>query len=101
MLEDIGILTGGKMIAEELGIKLENVTSKDLGRAKKVIIDKDNTTIVEGAGKKAAIEGVSRKSARRSRKRLPIMIKRSCKSGWPSSLAGLPSLKLALLRKSR
>jgi chaperonin GroEL len=57
MLEDIGILTGGKMIAEELGIKLENVTSKDLGRAKKVIIDKDNTTIVEGAGKKAAIEG--------------------------------------------
>jgi len=45
------------MIAEELGIKLENVTSKDLGRAKKVIIDKDNTTIVEGAGKKSAIEG--------------------------------------------
>ena len=57
MLEDIGILTDGKMIAEELGIKLENVTSKDLGRAKKVIIDKDNTTIVEGAGKKSAIEG--------------------------------------------
>ena len=57
LLEDIGILTDGKMIAEELGIKLENVTSKDLGRAKKVIIDKDNTTIVEGAGKKSAIEG--------------------------------------------
>ena len=57
MLEDIGILTDGKMIAEELGIKLENVTSNDLGRAKKVIIDKDNTTIVEGAGKKSAIEG--------------------------------------------
>jgi chaperonin GroEL len=57
MLEDIGILTDGKMIAEELGIKLENVTSKDLGRAQKVIIDKDNTTIVEGAGKKSAIEG--------------------------------------------
>ena len=57
MLEDIAILTDGKMIAEELGIKLENVTSKDLGRAKKVIIDKDNTTIVEGAGKKSAIEG--------------------------------------------
>jgi chaperonin GroEL len=57
MLEDIAILTGGKMIAEELGIKLENVTLKDLGQAKKVIVDKDNTTIVEGAGKKSAIEG--------------------------------------------
>jgi len=57
MLEDIAILTDGKMIAEELGIKLENITIKDLGRAKRVIIDKDNTTIVEGAGKKSAIEG--------------------------------------------
>jgi chaperonin GroEL len=57
MLEDIAILTDGKMIAEELGIKLENVTIKDLGRTKRVIIDKDNTTIVEGAGKKSAIEG--------------------------------------------
>src|SRR5438874_5314722 len=57
MLEDIAILTDGKMIAEELGIKLENVTLKDIGRAKRVIIDKDNTTVVEGAGKKSAIEG--------------------------------------------
>ena len=57
MLEDIAILTDGKMIAEELGIKLENVTIKDLGRAKRVIIDKDNTTVVEGAGKKSGIEG--------------------------------------------
>ncbi len=57
MLEDIAILTDGRMIAEELGIKLENVTLKDLGRAKRIIVDKDNTTIVEGAGKKAAIEG--------------------------------------------
>jgi chaperonin GroEL len=57
MLEDIAILTDGKMIAEELGIKLENVTVKDLGRAKRIIIDKDNTTVVEGAGKKSAIEG--------------------------------------------
>jgi chaperonin GroEL len=57
MLEDIAILTGGKMIAEELGLKLENVTLKDLGQAKRVIVDKDNTTIVEGAGKKSAIEG--------------------------------------------
>jgi chaperonin GroEL len=57
MLEDIAILTGGRMIAEELGLKLENVGLKDLGRCKKVVIDKDNTTIIDGAGKKADIEG--------------------------------------------
>ena len=57
MLEDIATLTGGKAITEDLGIKLENVTIEDLGKAKKVTIDKDNTTIVEGAGKPAAIEG--------------------------------------------
>ncbi|TMA27252.1 MAG: chaperonin GroEL [Deltaproteobacteria bacterium] len=56
MLEDIATLTGGRMIAEDLGIKLESVTLKDLGRAKRVVIDKDNTTIVDGAGKKADIE---------------------------------------------
>ena len=56
MLEDIATLTGGKMIAEDLGIKLENLTMEDLGQAKRVNIDKDNTTIVEGAGKKADIE---------------------------------------------
>ncbi len=56
MLEDIAILTGGKVIAEELGIKLENVTLQDLGRAKRIVIDKDNTTIIDGAGKKADIE---------------------------------------------
>jgi len=57
MLEDIAILTGGKAITEDLGIKLENVKIEDLGRAKKVRIDKDNTTIVEGAGKTADIQG--------------------------------------------
>ncbi|HXE74077.1 MAG TPA: chaperonin GroEL [Candidatus Xenobia bacterium] len=57
MLEDIAILTGGKMIAEEVGIKLENIKLEDLGFAKKVTIDKDNTTIVEGRGKQDAIEG--------------------------------------------
>jgi chaperonin GroEL len=56
MLEDISILSGGRMIAEELGLKLEQVQLKDLGRAKRVTIDKDNTTIVDGAGKKADIE---------------------------------------------
>jgi chaperonin GroEL len=57
MLEDVAILTGGRMIAEELGLKLENVTLKDLGRAKRVVIDKDNTTLIDGAGKKTDIEG--------------------------------------------
>jgi chaperonin GroEL len=57
MLEDIAILTGGKAVFEDLGIQLENVQLKDLGRAKKVKIDKDNTTIIEGAGKKADIQG--------------------------------------------
>ena len=57
MLEDIAILTGGTMVSEDLGIKLENVTVNMLGRAKKVMIDKENTTIVSGAGKKADIHG--------------------------------------------
>jgi chaperonin GroEL len=57
MLEDLAVLTGGKMIAEELGLKLEGVTLGDLGRAKRVTIDKDNTTVIDGAGKKKDIEG--------------------------------------------
>jgi chaperonin GroEL len=57
MMEDIAILTGGRMIAEDLGIKLENIKMEELGQAKRITIDKDNTTIVEGAGKKADIEG--------------------------------------------
>jgi len=57
MLEDIAILTGGKAITEDLGIKLENVKMEDLGKAKKITIDKDNTTIVEGGGKASEIEG--------------------------------------------
>jgi len=57
MLEDIAILTGGKALTEDLGIKLENVDTEDLGKAKRVKIDKENTTIVEGAGKQSAITG--------------------------------------------
>ena len=56
MLEDIAILTGGKMIAEDLGIKLESITLNDLGRAKRLTVDKDNTTIIDGAGSKKEIE---------------------------------------------
>ncbi len=57
MLEDIAVLTGGRLISEDLGIKLENIKLEDLGRAKRITIDKENTTIVEGEGKKADIQG--------------------------------------------
>ena len=57
MLEDIAILTGGKVISEEMGMKLENTAMQDLGRAKKINIDKDNTTVIDGAGKRADLEG--------------------------------------------
>ncbi len=57
MLEDIGILTGGQVISEDIGLKLENVKITDLGRAKKITVDKDNTTVVEGAGKTDGIQG--------------------------------------------
>ena len=57
ILQDIAVLTGGHVISEDIGVKLENATLKDLGQCKKVTIDKDNTTIVEGAGKRSDIEG--------------------------------------------
>jgi chaperonin GroEL len=57
MLEDIAILTGGQVVSEDLGIKLENITMNDLGTAKKITVDKDNTTIVEGGGSRSALEG--------------------------------------------
>jgi chaperonin GroEL len=57
MLQDMAILTGGQVISEELGLKLENVTLKDLGRSKRIVVDKDNTTIIDGAGQKKQIEG--------------------------------------------
>ena len=57
MLEDIAVLTGGQVISEDLGIKLENISIKDLGTAKKITIDKDNTTIVDGGGSRSALEG--------------------------------------------
>ena len=57
MLEDIAILTGGRVITEDIGIKLENVTFEDLGQAKRVVIDKDETTVIEGAGSQSEIEG--------------------------------------------
>merc|ERR1712098_736681 len=57
MLEDIAVLTNGRMISEDLGIKLENLSISDLGVAKRIVIDKDNTTVIEGAGSREAIQG--------------------------------------------
>ncbi len=57
MLEDIAILTGGQVVSEDLGIKLENLAVSDLGSAKRITIDKDNTTIVDGAGSRSSLEG--------------------------------------------
>ena len=68
MLEDIGILTGGTPVFESLGIKLENLTVADLGRAKKVIVDKDNTTIIEGAGKSSRHQSPHRADSPRDRR---------------------------------
>ena len=87
MLEDIAILTGGQVISEDLGIKLENVTLDMLGQAKRVRIEKENTTIIDGAGKKDDIEGRCTQIRRRSRRRPPTTTARSCRSGWPSSPA--------------
>jgi chaperonin GroEL len=57
ILEDIAVLTGGQVVSEELGVKLENITLKDLGTAKRITVDKDNTTIVDGGGDRKALEG--------------------------------------------
>src|SRR3989454_2852580 len=84
MLEGIAILTGGPMGSADLGIKLENVTINMLGRAKKVMIDKENTTIVGGVARRPTSRRVLPRSRRRSRKRPLTTTGRNCKSDWPS-----------------
>ena len=91
MLQDIAILTGGKAITEDLGIKLEGVKIEDLGTAKRVTIDKDNTTIIDGGGKAKAIEGRVKEIRARSTRPPPTTTARSCRSGLPSWSAASPS----------
>ena len=81
MLEDIAILTGGQLISEDLGIKLENVTLNMLGKAKKVVIEKENTTLVEGTGKKQDIVGRCNQIRARSRRPPRTTTARSFRSG--------------------
>ena len=85
MLEDIAILTGGTVISEEQGYKLENATLSYLGKAKKIVVDKDNTTIVEGAGKKEDIKKrINEIKAPRSKRPRPTTTRRSCRNASQS-----------------
>ena len=87
MLQDIAVLTGGQAISEDLGIKLENVTLAMLGNAKKVMIDKENTTIVNGAGKKSDIEARIAQIKAQIEETTSDYDRRSSRSVWPSSRA--------------
>ena len=82
MLEDIAVLTGGVVISEEKGLKLEGATMDMLGTAEKVTVDKDTTTIVNGAGDKDAIQARIGRSRLRSKIRLPTTIKKNCRNVW-------------------
>ena len=92
MMEDIAVLTGGKCITEDLGIKLESIGLEDLGRAKSIVVDKENTTIVEGYGKSSEIQGRVNQIRRQSKKPRAITtvkncrnVSRSWRAAWPSS----------------
>ena len=95
MLADIAILTGGQVISEEVGLKLENADLDLLGRARKVVVTKDETTIVEGAGDRTRSRAGSTRSAPRSRSRTPTTTARSSRSASPSSPAASPSSRRA------
>ena len=101
MLEDIAILTGGRCITEDLGIKLENIQVEDLGRAKSVVVDKENTTIVEGAGKSSDIQGRVNQIRRQIEETTSITTAKSFKSVWPSWPAVLLSSTWVQLPKPR
>jgi chaperonin GroEL len=101
MLEDIAILTGGQLISDELGMKLESVTINMLGRARKVVIDKENTTIVNGAGKKKEIEARVGQIKAQIEEPPPTTTARSCRSVSPSSPAASRSFASAARPRSR
>jgi chaperonin GroEL len=101
MLEDIAILTGGQVISEDLGIKLESVTLDMLGTAKRVSMTKEETVIVNGAGKKADITARCNQIRAQADDTRPSTTRKSCTSVWPSWPAAWPSSRLAAPRKSR
>ena len=91
MLQDIAVLTGGQVVSEELGLKLESMNVDQLGRAKRIVVDKDSTTIIGGGGERKAIDGRISRSGARSTNRLATTTRRSLRSGWRSSPAAWPS----------
>ena len=102
MLEDMAILTGGQVISEDLGLKLDQTNIEQLGKARRVTVNKDDTTIVEGAGKTEAIQGRIKALKAQIEETTSDYDRRSCRSGWPSWLAALRSSRSARpLRSSR
>ena len=101
MLQDIAILTGGTVISEEVGLDLESATLEHLGSAKRVTMDKDNSTIIDGAGDAMPFRRALARSVSRLKTRPLTTIVRSCKSVWPSWLAVLRLSRLALPPRSK
>jgi len=99
MLRDIAILTGGTVISEEVGRKLDSVELEDLGRARRVVSNKDNTTLIEGRGTRRRSRAASSRFAPRSRRRRPTTTRRSSRSGWPSCPAESRSSRSAPERR--
>jgi chaperonin GroEL len=90
MLQDIAVLTGGQVISEEIGLSLETATLEHLGNAKRVILSKENTTIIDGAGADTEIEARVKQIRAQIEETLRTTTVRSCKSVWPNWLAVLP-----------
>ncbi len=82
MLQDLAIVVGGRVISEELGIKLENVAMEDVGSARRVVMDKDKTTIIDGGGSRAAIEGRAQELRKQIAETTSDYDRRSCRSSW-------------------
>jgi chaperonin GroEL (HSP60 family) len=91
MMQDIAVLTGGTVISEETGRKLESATVADLGRAEKVVVTKDDTTVIGGKGESSGSKAASTRSGSRSTRAPAITTAKSCKSAWLSCPAALPS----------
>ena len=83
MLQDIAVLTGGKAITEDLGIGLDSITIEDLGKVKKIEIDKENTTIIEGAGTSADIQGRIQQIKNEIKRRPATTTRKSSRNAWP------------------
>ncbi len=103
MLNDIAILTGGKVVTEDIGVKLENITLDDLGRAKRITIDKDNTTIVDGRGKASDIQARVKQIRNQIEETTPprTMTGKNFRNGWRNWSAGWPSSKSGRRPKRR